>query len=143
MHVEGVLHEVDLRGLAGQEVELHDVEAVGRLPPEHAEPVAGAAADELAFGVVHHAGGRAGGWAGAAFHLGEHQGVSLAADDIHLTAGAEAEVAVEDAVAVGAQPGGRHLLAVAADEPARRDGVRVPGAAPFVQQAQTSGDGVE
>ena len=73
MHVEGVLDEVDLRGLAWQEDELDDVEAVGDLSAEHEEPVSG----------------------------------------------------------------------TAADEPARRDGVRVPGAAPFVQQAQTSGDGEE
>lgn len=77
-----------------------------------------------------------------AFHLSKHKSISLSADNINLTGAPAAEISAQDFYSPGAQPGGCHQFSVGAAVANRRRCLRIPGAAPSVQQVQTSGDDV-
>ena len=75
-------------------------------------------------------------------HLDKHEGIPLAADDIHLTGAPVAKVAPQYFHPLSAQPGGSNQLGIFTPIAHRGRSIRTPGAAPFVQLVQTSGDDV-
>ena len=128
-------------GICSQD-DFHDVESDGYGISQQAEPVASATAQQSAFAAVDGACGGAVLRSDGALHLDEHKGIAIAADDIHLTGAAVAEVVPQYFQTVGAQPGGGYQLGVGSPITGRRRGIRIPRAAPSVQQVQTSGDDV-
>ena len=135
---------MDLGAGVGEEVDLHYIEAGidGFLGAEEAEPVEEADAQEAAFGGVYHAHGGAAAVVGGAFYFYGDEGVAVAADEVELAAFAPAPVAAQDFNPVCAQVRGGNELAVFTHAGGGGWGcIRAPRAAPFVQQAQMSGDG--
>lgn len=122
--------------------DFYDVEAYGDGIPEEAKPISSATAQQSALAAVDGAGGAAVLRVDGALHLGKHEGIALAADDIHLAGVSIAEVSPQYFRSMSAQPGGCNQLGILAAVAHRGRGIRIPGAAPSVQQVQTSGDDV-
>ena len=143
VHAKGVLVVVDNRFLSTDEIDFDDVETRRDVVAfEKTEPVSQTAAQQFAFSSVYSAHGGTAGRGGRALYLAGYEGVSLAAHDVDFAASSFTEVAVEHLVAMSPQVGGRYQLTIFSEVGGGGRGVRVPGAAPFVQQVQTSGDGV-
>ena len=99
-------------------------------------------AQEAAFGGIDHAHGGTAAVAGGAFDLYGYQGIAMAAHEVELAALAPAPVTAQHLEPMRTQERCGHQLAVLAHTGGGgRRGIRAPGAAPFVQQAQTCGDG--
>jgi len=130
-------------GVGGQ-VHLHHVKTGINflLRAQKAQPVEQAYTQQTAFGSIHHAHGGTTAVSGGTFYLHRHQGVTMAAHKVKLTAFTPAPVTAQHFKPLRAQVRGSHQLTVCAHAGGIRRGIRAPRAAPFVQQAQTSGDGV-
>ena len=128
-------------GIRSQEY-FHDIKAYGDGIPEETKPVARATAQQSALASVDGAGWGAVLRMDGALYLDKHEGIGLAADDIHLAGVSVAEVAPQHFRSMSAQPGGCNQLGILAPIMHRGRGIRIPGAAPSVQQVQTSGDDV-
>lgn len=96
----------------------------------------------LAFVAVYRAGGGPGIGGGGGFHLAKDEDIALAAHEVNFAGIPPAEIAAQDAHTMSAHPRGRHQLTVLAYVGGIGAGIRIPAAAPSVQQAQTSGDDV-
>ena len=124
------------------EPNFYDIEAVGDTAAKELEPAAGTAAEASALVAVDSAGGCPGIGRGGGFYLAEDEGIAPAAHEVDFAGIAPAEVGAQYTHAMGPHPRGRHKLTVLAYVVGRGAGIRSPGAAPSVQQVQTSGDGV-
>ena len=126
------------------EIDLYDIETDGNATSEEREPVPRADAQEPAFGVIDGARGDAELRRYGTFDLANDEIIGISCHDIKLTPPPPTEVAAQDAQAMSAQKGSCHELRISSAVPLVRSRfLRIPGAAPSVQQAQTSGDGVE
>ena len=126
------------------EIDLYDIETDGNATTEEGKPIPCADAQESTFGVIDGARGGAELRRYGAFDLANDEIIGIPRHDIKLTAPPPTEVAAQDAQTMSAQKGSRHELRIsAAVLLVRSRFLRIPGAAPSVQQAQTSGDGVE
>ena len=128
-------------GIRSQE-DFHDVEAYGNGVTEESKPVSRASAQQLALAAVDGARGGAVLRVDGALHLDKHEGVALSADDIHLAGASVAEVTPQHFRPMSAQPGGSNQFSIFTPVAHRWRRIRIPRAAPFVQQVQTSGDDV-
>ena len=135
---------MDFGAGAGRQVDFYHIKACFDflLRTEEAQPVEQAHAQKAAFGGIDHAYGGATAVAGGAFHLYGYQGIAMAAHEVELTTFTPAPVTAQHLEPASTQIRCCHQLAVLAHTGSRgRRGIRAPGAAPFVQQAQTCGDG--
>lgn len=128
-------------GIRPQE-DFHDIEAYGDGVSEEAKPVARTEAQQPALAAIDGAGGGAVLRVDSTLHLDKHEGITLSADDIHLAGSPVAKVAPQHPRPMSTQPGGSNQLSILSPVTYRGRGIRIPGAAPSVQQAQTSGDDV-
>ena len=129
---EGPGQVVHLWSATWRQQHLDDIHARGNWLLQPAQPEHGGAAQELALVFIHAPcrASRAG--VQRTFHLHEYQHVAMAADDIHLAASAHAELAAQNLVSPGPQPGACHQFAVCAHIGAARARAISPGAVPVV-----------
>lgn len=139
---EGCFAADDGRGGIRSQEDFHDIKAYRDGIPEETKPVARATAQQPTLAAIDGAGGGAVLRVDGALNLNKHEGVALAADDIHLAGVSVAEVSPQHFRSMSAQPGGSNQLGVLSPVTHRGRGIRIPGAAPSVQQVQTSGDDV-
>ncbi len=130
------------RFLSSGEPDFEDIEADGHLAPEELEPAASATALFLAFEAVNGAGRRTRIGGGSRFHLAKDECIPLAAHEINLPSITPAKIMAQHAHTMRAHPRCRHQLTVLAHISRIGSGIRIPAAAPSVQQVQTSGDDV-
>lgn len=130
------------RFLAGGEPHLNDIEADGDLLAQELQPAQSSAALFLAFESIHRAGRSSGIRRGGGFHLAKDEGIPLPANKVNFAGISPAKIVPQHAHAMGSSPRGRHQLPVLAYISGIGAGIRIPVAAPSVQQAQTSGDDV-
>lgn len=128
-------------GIRSQE-NFHDIEAYGDAIPQEAKPIARAAAQQPALAAIDGAGWGTVFRVDGALHLNKYENIALSANDIHLAGVSVAEVVPQYFCPMSAQPGGGNQLGVFTPVAHRGRGIRIPGAAPSVQQVQTSGDDV-
>lgn len=94
---KGVFDQGDLRELALDENDFHDIETEGGSGGvEETEPFEGALSDELLFLAVNGVQGPTEGGRRAGFDFNEEERFVLAANDIHFASLRSAEIAVED-----------------------------------------------
>ena len=115
--MEGAFEEIEAR-FAFAHDDFDDVETeddIGAI--EHAEPGAGATADERFLLEVDGVGGAGEFVAGAGFHFDESEDVliAIAADEIDFAAVLRADVSVEDFVSAAAEKAGGEAFAEAAE----------------------------
>ena len=139
---EGGFAAGDGRGGIRSQEYFYDIEAYGDGIPEETKPVARATAQQPTLAAIDGPGGGAVLRMDGALHFDKHEGVALAADDIHLAGVSIAEVSPQYFRSMSAQPGGCNQLGILSPVTHRGRGIRIPGAAPSVQQVQTSGDDV-
>ncbi len=111
------------------------------LRAQEAQPIEQADAQKAAFGGIYHAHGGAAAVAGGTFHLHSYQRITVAAHEVQLTPLTPAPVAAQNCNTLRPQVRGGHQLPVLTHAGGGGWGIRAPRAAPFVQQAQTCGDG--
>lgn len=103
----------DFRLFAVLQIDFYDVEAHGNVAAEQGKPLACAVAQQKAFGEIDVAAGLAVPVGRGAFDFHENECVSVPAHEVDFTPAAPAEVLSQYPEAVGPQPGGCHVFAVA------------------------------